>query len=79
LDYRVSAAIIQFPERRDENGQLWEAWVAEVAVARHFSASPRTVRRWRAAGMPSRLIGGLRRYRLTDCEAWHRARGQEAS
>jgi integrase len=48
LDYRVSAAIIQFPERRDENGQLWEAWVDEVAVARHFSASTRSVRRWQA-------------------------------
>lgn len=71
--------VVQFPTRRDENGQPWEAWIDETAVARHFSVSARTVRRWTADGMPSRRFGGLRRYRLSDCESWHQTREQEAS
>ena len=71
--------VVQFPERRDESGRVWEAWVDEDVVSRHFGASTRTVRRWKTAGMPSRLIGGLRRYRLGECEAWHEARERRAS
>jgi hypothetical protein len=67
----ASADVIQFPPRRDEAGQVWEPWVDEHVVARHFSVSPRTVRRWRVEGMPSKLIGGSRRYRIGDAERWH--------
>jgi len=42
------------------------------AVARHFSVSTRTVRRWHAAGMPSLLVGAQRRYRIGEVERWHR-------
>jgi hypothetical protein len=65
------ARLIAFPARRDDAGRPWEAWVDERAVARHFGASERTIRRWRALGMPSRLFAGLRRYRISECEAWH--------
>jgi hypothetical protein len=67
---RVPARMITFPARRDDGGRLWEPWVDERAVARHFGASERTIRRWRALGMPSRLFAGLRRYRISECEAW---------
>jgi hypothetical protein len=62
------------PTRR---GLPWEPWVSEEVMARHFSVSDRTVRRWRQQGMPSRLIGGARRYRISECEAWHE-RGETA-
>lgn len=75
----MSGQIVQFPAPHGEDGRPWEAWVDETVVARHFSASTRTVRRWMAQGMPSQLIGGLRRYRLGDCETWHEARGRRAS
>jgi hypothetical protein len=51
-----------------------EPWMSERAVALQFQVSTRTVRRWRAAGMPSRVFGGVRRYRLSDCETWHELR-----
>jgi phage terminase Nu1 subunit (DNA packaging protein) len=68
--------VIAFPTRRDEAGVVWEPWVDEDGVARHFGVSGRTVRRWRAEGMPSRLIGGSRRYKIAACEQWHRERGE---
>ena len=68
-----SNKVIRFPvERRDPT---WEAWVNEAAVARHLSVSPRTVRRWRSEGMPSRIFSGSRRYRLSEVEGWHKERG----
>lgn len=73
-----NARIIPFPQRQVD-GETWEPWVDEPTIARHFDASDRTIRRWRAQGMPSRLVGGLRRYRLSECEAWHEARERSAS
>jgi hypothetical protein len=67
----MGAQVIAFPERRQDD-RVWEPWVDEQAVARHFSTSTRTVRRWRAEGMPSKLLGrSQRRYRLSACERWH--------
>jgi hypothetical protein len=64
------------PLRRSSNGPGdWEPWVAEQAVARHYDVSTRTIRRWRAAGMPSQVFGGVRRYRFSECELWHRQQG----
>lgn len=57
---------------RDRDGRTWEPWVDEPAIARHFGGvSTRTIRRWRAQGMPSRLNGGRRQYRISECETWH--------
>jgi hypothetical protein len=70
----AGAQVIAFPERRVD-GHTWEAWVDEHQIARHFHTSTRTVRRWRAQGMPSRLIGGSRRYRISEAEAWHERKG----
>jgi phage terminase Nu1 subunit (DNA packaging protein) len=64
------AQILPFPERQ-RDGVVWEPWVDERQVARHFDVSSRTVRRWRDQGMPSQKVGGLRRFRLTECERWH--------
>jgi len=68
-----SAQVIAFPSRQ-RGGQQWEPWVTESIVARHYHVSTRTVRRWREAGMPSKMLGSCRRFRLSEIEAWH-ARG----
>ena len=65
--------VVAFPSGRGESN-VWEPWQDERAVARHYGVSTRTIRRWRAAGMPSRSIGGVRRYRLSECEDWHERR-----
>jgi hypothetical protein len=66
--------VLRFP-RRYVDGELWESWVDEHALARHFSVSTRTVRRWRSTGMPSLLVGGVRRYRISEAERWHHEQG----
>ena len=70
--------VVAFPERLVD-GEVWEPWVDEDVVARHFRTSARTVRRWRARGMPSKKVGGLRRYRLSACEAWHDRQEEETT
>jgi hypothetical protein len=70
----MTGLVVAFPGRRAESGELWEPWVGESVIARHFGVSARTVRRWRGEGMPSRLIGGSRRYRISFAEAWHERR-----
>ncbi len=67
------AEVIAFPARR-RGGELWEPWVSEAVIARHYDVSERTVRRWRAQGMPSRMLGGWRRFRLSQVESWHAER-----
>lgn len=69
--------VVPFP-RRYVDGELWESWVDEHALARHFSVSTRTVRRWRAAGRPSLLVGSQRRYRISLAEEWHLEQGGTA-
>ena len=63
------------PLRGPADGGMWEPWLDERAVAGHYGVSTRTIRRWRTAGMPSRVFGGVRRYRLSECERWHRRQG----
>jgi phage terminase Nu1 subunit (DNA packaging protein) len=67
------ADVIAFPPRQ-RGGGLWEPWVSEAVIARHYDVSARTVRRWRAQGMPSRMLGGSRRFRLSQVESWHAER-----
>jgi hypothetical protein len=74
----AGAQVIPFPQRRDESGETFEPWRDEKFIARHFNVSTRTVRRWRAEGMPSKLLGrSIRRYRLSECERWHDERSAE--
>ena len=74
-----SGRVVILPERRGQ-GQTWEPWLNEAAIARFFGVSTRTVRRGQHAGMPSEKYGGLRRYRLSACEGWlRRGRGEERS
>jgi hypothetical protein len=61
--HRRRATVGSFP--------LHEPWVDERALARYFSVTPRTIRRWAAAGMPSRRFGGARRFRISEAERWH--------
>jgi hypothetical protein len=69
-----TAQLFGFPVRRRGERQ-WEPWVPEATIARHFSVSTRTVRRWRAEGMPSRMLGSSRRFRISEIESWHASRG----
>jgi len=71
----VSGELLAFPARRAARVAGYEPWVGEEAVARHYAVSTRTVRRWRVAGMPSRLLGGRRRFRIGETERWHAERG----
>lgn len=74
----AAAQVIAFPERRAEGGGAWEPWVSEDAIARHFGVSTRTVRRWRADGLASMLVGAQRRYRIGEAERWHRQRQEDS-
>lgn len=64
-------SIVAFPDR---GAVSWEPWLTEETLARHYDVSERTIRRWRRRGMPSRMFGGARRYRLSECEGWHEQR-----
>lgn len=63
----MTGTVIQFPRRYDE-----EPWLRADQLAAHFGVTTRTIRRWREAGMPSRLHHGRRRFRLSAAEAWRR-------
>jgi hypothetical protein len=69
---RSVGVVVSMPLRRGEATS--EPWMSERALALQFEVSTRTVRRWRASGMPSRIFGGVRRYRLSECENWHALR-----
>ena len=56
---------------RWRGGELSKPWMTGDIIARHHGVSARTVRRWWAQGMPSRMIGSSRRFRLSDVERWH--------
>jgi hypothetical protein len=70
----VVGIVVAMPTRLDGSG-AFEPWLDERGLARHYAVSTRTVRRWRVSGMPSRVFGRVRRYRVSDCDRWHTARG----
>lgn len=47
-----------------------EPWRSKRTVAAHYEISVRTVERWIQDGCVSRLIGGMRRLRYPDVEAY---------
>jgi len=52
-----------------------EPEVTCAQIARHFNLNEATIRRWRIEGMPSKQYNArLYRYRLSEVEAWLKAR-----
>ena len=47
-----------------------EPWRSKKYLADHYDYSTRTIGRWMAAGCPSRMIGGERRFRVSDVDVW---------
>lgn len=70
------ATVLALPARA-KAAAAREPWLGEDTIARHYGVSTRTIRRWRRIGMPSRVFGGVRRYRLSECEGWHERRSNE--
>ncbi len=63
--------IIAFPARGD-----FEPWVSKRVLARHLGFSTRWVELRHREGLPSQLVGGRRRYRISEVEAWLREAGR---
>ena len=47
-----------------------EPWVSKAQVANYLGRSKRWVELMAREGMPSRMIGGRRAYRLSEVDAW---------
>jgi hypothetical protein len=47
-----------------------EAWVTKADIASYYRFTTRWVESQVALGMPSRLISGRRRFRLSDVDKW---------
>jgi predicted DNA-binding transcriptional regulator AlpA len=48
----------------------FEPWVSKAQVASYLGRSKRWVELRVREGMPSRMIGGRRAYRLSEVDAW---------
>jgi predicted DNA-binding transcriptional regulator AlpA len=66
-----SATVYPFPRRG------WEPWLTKKQLAAHFGYSTRWVELRVREGMPSKLIGGRRRFRLSEVEAWIEERAND--
>lgn len=47
-----------------------EPWLSKRQIAAHFGFSTRWVELRVRDGMPSQMIGGHRRFRVSECETW---------
>ena len=47
-----------------------ERYCSKREIADHYGLSLRTIERWQFDGCPSRLIGGVRRFRVSEVEQW---------
>jgi len=63
----VSGQVIRFPTRRTASA---EPLLTKKQLAAHFQFSTRWVELRTREGMPSELIGGRRRYRLSLVNDW---------
>lgn len=72
----MSAEILSLDDhrRRRQVARNVEPWLAKPQMAAHLGMSVRWLEQQTAAGMPSVLIGGRRRYRVSEVEAWLRNR-----
>jgi hypothetical protein len=48
----------------------FEPWLTKREIAAHFGRSTRWVELRMQEGLPSKMIGGRRGFRLADVEAW---------
>jgi phage terminase Nu1 subunit (DNA packaging protein) len=53
-----------------------EPWVGKLVLANYLGCSKRQVEKWTAEGMPSRMPGHRRVYRVSACEDWLEKTGQ---
>ncbi len=71
----------RLPERREAGScgglvvplprrALWEPWVSKQQLAAHLGYSTRWVELRVREGLPSRKIGGRRKFHLSAVEAW---------
>jgi hypothetical protein len=61
--------------RAVEHRQELERWLTKDEVAAHYGFAVRWVELRLAEGMPSELIGGRRRLRLSETERWLLSQG----
>jgi hypothetical protein len=54
----------------------FEPWLSKREIASHFGRSTRWVELRMREGLPSKMIGGRRGFRLSDVEAWIDGRGR---
>ena len=68
----MTARVIDFQAARAARQP--EPWVSKATVARHFGVTPRTVDRWRKAGMPwmRRYPNSPVKFKLSEVERWYR-------
>ena len=56
-----------------------ECELTGLQIAAHFCVGAETVRRWRRAGMPAAGYNSrMFRYKLSEVEAWLKARSEES-
>ena len=56
-----------------------EPWLTKREIARHYHFTVRWVEGMLAEGMPSRIIGNQRRFRLSEVDPWLRARWSDGN
>jgi hypothetical protein len=61
----VTGRLIRMPRQPGS-----EPWLSKRQVAAYFGFSTRWVELKVREGMPSRMIGGQRRFRASECEEW---------
>ena len=67
-----AAVVYPFPQRRG-----FEPWLTKRQLAAHLSYSTRWVEIRMREGLPSKLIGGQRRFHLSEVEAWIEERAND--
>ena len=51
-----------------------EPWVSKAELGAHLGRSKRWIELMAREGLPSKMIGGRRAYRISEVEAWIEAR-----
>lgn len=61
----AGGALLTFPAWRST-----EPWLSKRQIATHYGRSTRWIELMARQGMPSRMIGGRRAYRLSEVDVW---------